>query len=309
MRILVTGGAGFLGSHLCEKLISLNHEVIALDNFYTGEKWKVKSLKDNGNFELIRQDVTTPLNFEVDAIMNLACPASPVHYQKFPVQTIKTSILGAINVLDLATKLNVPVFQASTSEVYGDPTISPQNETYWGSVNPIGIRACYDEGKRSSETLFFDFHRQFGTEIKVARIFNTYGPRMSLNDGRVVSNFIVQALRDEPISIYGDGTQTRSFCYVSDLVEGFIKLMFSKAEITGPINLGNPIEFTMLQLAEEIIKLTNSNSKIAFHDLPQDDPKQRKPDISKAKQLLDWEPVVDLSDGLERTIQEFKSRI
>jgi UDP-glucuronate decarboxylase len=309
MRILVTGGAGFLGSHLCEKLISLNHEVIALDNFYTGEKWKVKSLVDNQKFELVRQDVTTPLNFEVDAIMNLACPASPVHYQKFPVQTIKTSVLGAINVLDLATKLNVPVFQASTSEVYGDPTISPQNETYWGSVNPIGIRACYDEGKRSSETLFFDFHRQFGTEIKVARIFNTYGPRMSLNDGRVVSNFIVQALRDEPISIYGDGTQTRSFCYVSDLVEGFIKLMFSKTEITGPINLGNPVEFTMLQLAQEVITLTNSNSKISFHELPQDDPKQRKPDISRAKQLLDWEPVVQLTEGLKRTIEEFKSRI
>lgn len=309
MRILVTGGAGFLGSHLCEKLISLNHQVIALDNFYTGEKWKVKSVANNENFELVRQDVTTPLNFEVDAIMNLACPASPVHYQKFPVQTIKTSILGAMNVLDLATKLGVPVFQASTSEVYGDPTISPQNESYWGSVNPIGIRACYDEGKRSSETLFFDFHRQFGTEIKVARIFNTYGPRMSLNDGRVVSNFIVQALRDEPISIYGDGTQTRSFCYVSDLVDGFIKLMFSKAEITGPINLGNPVEFTMLQLAEEIIRLTNSNSKIAYHDLPQDDPKQRKPDISRAKQLLDWEPTVHLSEGLKSTIEEFKSRI
>ena len=309
MRILVTGGAGFLGSHLCEKLIALNHEVIALDNFYTGEKWKVKSIAENPNFELIRQDVTTPLNFEVDAIMNLACPASPLHYQKFPVQTIKTSVLGAINVLDLATKLKVPVFQASTSEVYGDPTISPQDESYWGSVNPIGIRACYDEGKRSSETLFFDFHRQFGTEIKVARIFNTYGPRMSLNDGRVVSNFIVQALRNEPISIYGDGTQTRSFCYVSDLIEGFIKLMFSSTDITGPINLGNPVEFTMLQLAEEVIRLTNSNSKISFHELPQDDPKQRRPDISKAKQLLNWEPSVELSDGLRRTIEEFSSRI
>ena len=309
MRILVTGGAGFLGSHLCEKLISLNHEVIALDNFYTGEKWKVQSLADNANFELVRQDVTTPLNFEVDAIMNLACPASPVHYQRFPVQTIKTSIMGAINALDLATKLNVPVFQASTSEVYGDPTVSPQNESYWGSVNPIGIRACYDEGKRSSETLFFDFHRQYGTKIKVARIFNTYGPRMSLNDGRVVSNFIVQALRNEPISIYGEGTQTRSFCYVSDLIDGFTKLMFSNADITGPVNLGNPVEFTMLQLAEEVISLTNSNSKITFHDLPQDDPKQRKPDISRAKKLLDWEPVVDLTDGLKRTIEEFSYRI
>jgi UDP-glucuronate decarboxylase len=309
MRILVTGGAGFLGSHMCEKLIALNHEVIALDNFYTGEKWKVQSLAANTNFELVRQDVTTPLNFEVDAIMNLACPASPVHYQRFPVQTIKTSIMGAINVLDLATKLNVPVFQASTSEVYGDPTVSPQNESYWGNVNPIGIRACYDEGKRSSETLFFDFHRQYGTDIKVARIFNTYGPRMSLNDGRVVSNFIVQALRNEPISIYGDGTQSRSFCYVSDLIDGFTKLLFSSAKITGPVNLGNPVEFTMLQLAEEIISLTNSNSRITFHDLPQDDPKQRKPDISKAKKLLDWEPVVNLTDGLKRTIEEFSSRI
>jgi UDP-glucuronate decarboxylase len=309
MRILVTGGAGFLGSHLCEKLISLNHEVIALDNFYTGEKWKVQSLADNANFELVRQDVTTPLNFEVDAIMNLACPASPVHYQRFPVQTIKTSIMGAINVLDLATKLDIPVFQASTSEVYGDPTVSPQNESYWGSVNPIGIRACYDEGKRSSETLFFDFHRQYGTKIKVARIFNTYGPRMSLNDGRVVSNFIVQALRNEPISIYGDGTQTRSFCYVSDLIDGFTKLMFSNTDITGPVNLGNPVEFTMLQLAEEVISLTNSNSKITFHGLPQDDPKQRKPDISRAIKMLDWEPVVNLTDGLKRTIEEFSSRI
>jgi UDP-glucuronate decarboxylase len=309
MRILVTGGAGFLGSHLCEKLISLNHEVIALDNFYTGEKWKVQELADNDKFELVRQDVTTPLNFEVDAVMNLACPASPVHYQKFPVQTIKTSVLGAMNVLDLATKLNVPVFQASTSEVYGDPTISPQDESYWGSVNPIGIRACYDEGKRSSETLFFDFHRQFGTAIKVARIFNTYGPRMSLNDGRVVSNFIVQALNNEPISIYGDGTQTRSFCYVSDLIDGIIQLMFSGPDITGPVNLGNPVEFTMLELAEKVIKLTNSNSKISFHELPQDDPKQRKPDISKAKHLLNWEPTVELSEGLKRTINEFSTRI
>lgn len=309
MRILVTGGAGFLGSHLCDKLISLNHEVVALDNFYTGEKWKVKTLVGNSNFELVRQDVTSALNYEVDAIMNLACPASPIHYQRHPVQTIKTSILGAINVLDLATKLNIPVFQASTSEVYGDPTISPQNESYWGSVNPIGIRACYDEGKRSSETLFFDFHRQFGTKIKVARIFNTYGPRMSLDDGRVVSNFIVQALRNEPISIYGDGTQTRSFCYVSDLIEGITKLMFSAAEITGPINLGNPVEFTMLQLAEEVINLTNSNSKISFFELPQDDPKQRKPDISKAHQLLNWKPIVDLRDGLKQTIEEFSFRI
>ena len=309
MRILVTGGAGFLGSHLCEKLIDLNHEVIALDNMYTGSKAKIFSLLDNPNFELIRQDVTEPLNFEVDGIMNLACPASPVHYQKFPVQTIKTSVLGAINVLDLATRLSIPVFQASTSEVYGDPAISPQNEEYWGHVNPIGIRACYDEGKRSAETLFFDFHRQFGTNIKVARIFNTYGPKMSFNDGRVVSNFIVQALKNEPISIYGDGNQTRSFCYVSDLIEGFIKLMFSDESISGPINLGNPREFTMLELAEKIILATNSSSNIQFFDLPQDDPKQRKPDISKAQTLLGWNPKVELEKGLELTVSEFKTRV
>jgi UDP-glucuronate decarboxylase len=309
MRVLVTGGAGFLGSHLCEKLIELNHEVIALDNMYTGSKTKIFSLIDNPNFELIRQDVTEPLNFEVDGIMNLACPASPVHYQKFPVQTIKTSVLGAINVLDLATRLSIPVFQASTSEVYGDPAISPQNEEYWGHVNPIGIRACYDEGKRSAETLFFDFHRQFGTNIKVARIFNTYGPKMSFNDGRVVSNFIVQALKNEPITIYGDGNQTRSFCYVSDLIEGFIKLMFSDESISGPINLGNPREFTMLELAEKIIIATNSRSKIQFFDLPQDDPKQRKPDISKAQTLLGWNPKVELEKGLDLTVSEFKIRV
>lgn len=309
MRILVTGGAGFLGSHLCERLIQEGHEVIAMDNMYTGSRTKVSSLIGNPKFELIRQDVTEPLNFEVDGIMNLACPASPVHYQKFPVQTIKTSVLGAINVLDLANRLRVPVFQASTSEVYGDPAISPQAEEYWGNVNPIGIRACYDEGKRSAETLFFDFHRQFGTQIKVARIFNTYGPRMSFNDGRVVSNFIVQALKNEPISIYGDGSQTRSFCYVSDLIDGFIKLMFSGDDVSGPINLGNPREFTMLELAEKVISTTNSRSKIEFHDLPQDDPKQRKPDISKAKSILDWTPSVELEKGLELTVSEFKTRI
>jgi UDP-glucuronate decarboxylase len=309
MRILVTGGAGFLGSHLCERLVNDGHEVIAVDNMYTGSRAKVEGLKDNLNFELIRQDVTEPLNFEVDGIMNLACPASPVHYQKFPVQTIKTSVLGAINVLDLADRLKVPVFQASTSEVYGDPSISPQHEEYWGNVNPIGIRACYDEGKRSAETLFFDFHRQFGTEIKVARIFNTYGPRMSFNDGRVVSNFIVQALKNEPISIYGDGSQTRSFCYVSDLIDGFISLMFSKKEVTGPINLGNPREFTMLELAEKVIKATQSKSKIEFHELPQDDPKQRKPDISKAQTILNWNPKVDLEKGLDLTVSEFRTRI
>jgi UDP-glucuronate decarboxylase len=309
MRILVTGGAGFLGSHLCEKLIELGHEVIALDNMYTGEKKKIQKIIGHQNFELVRQDVTSPLSFEVDAIMNLACPASPVHYQKFPVQTIKTSVLGAINVLDLAHRLKVPVFQASTSEVYGDPTVSPQNEKYWGNVNPIGIRACYDEGKRSAETLFFDFHRQYHTEIKVARIFNTYGPRMSFNDGRVVSNFIVQALRNEPITIYGDGKQTRSFCYVSDLIDGFVRLMFSSSDVTGPINLGNPTEFTMLELAEKVIAKTNSHSTITFKDLPQDDPKQRKPDISEAKNLLDWEPRVNLDMGLDLTIEEFKTRL
>ena len=309
MRILVTGGAGFLGSHLCEKLIELNHEVIAVDNLYTGEKSKLAKIIHHPNFELVRQDVTSPLNFEVDSIMNLACPASPVHYQKFPVQTIKTSVLGAINVLDLANRLKVPVFQASTSEVYGDPSISPQNESYWGNVNPIGIRACYDEGKRSAETLFFDFHRQYQTQIKVARIFNTYGPRMSFNDGRVVSNFIVQALKNQPITIYGDGNQTRSFCYVSDLIDGFIKLMFSKPEVTGPINLGNPKEFTMLELAQEVIRQTNSESKISFQELPQDDPKQRKPDIEKAQKLLEWEPSVELVHGLEMTIEEFKTRL
>jgi len=309
MRILVTGGAGFLGSHLCEKLIQMNYEVIALDNMYTGSRTKVATLLDNPNFELVKQDITEPLNFEVDGIMNLACPASPVHYQKFPVQTIKASILGSINVLDLANRLNIPVFQASTSEVYGDPSISPQVEEYWGNVNPIGIRACYDEGKRSAETIFFDFHRQYGTQIKVARIFNTYGPRMSFNDGRVVSNFLIQALRNKPITIYGDGSQTRSFCYVSDLVEGLIKLMFSTQEVTGPINLGNPLEFTILELAEKIISITRSNSSIQFHELPQDDPKQRKPDISKAQKILNWNPTINLEEGLALTSTEFITRI
>jgi UDP-glucuronate decarboxylase len=309
MRILVTGGAGFLGSHLCERLVKDGHEVIAIDNMYTGSRSKVETLKNNPKFELIRQDVTQPLNFEVDGIMNLACPASPVHYQKFPVQTIKASVLGAINVLDLADRLKVPVFQASTSEVYGDPSISPQNEEYWGNVNPIGIRACYDEGKRSAETLFFDFNRQFGTEIKVARIFNTYGPRMSFNDGRVVSNFIVQALKNEPISIYGDGSQTRSFCFVTDLIDGFVSLMFSAKQVTGPINLGNPREFTMIELAEKVIGVTKSKSKIEFHDLPQDDPKQRKPDITKAQAILNWNPTIELEEGIELTVSEFKTRI
>jgi UDP-glucuronate decarboxylase len=309
MRILVTGGAGFLGSHLCERLIGLNHEVIALDNMYTGEKKKLTSILNHPNFELVRQDVTTQLNFEVDAIMNLACPASPVHYQKFPVQTTRTSVLGAINVLDLATRLNIPVFQASTSEVYGDPTINPQVEEYWGNVNPIGIRACYDEGKRAAETLFVDYQRQFGTKIKIVRIFNTYGPRMNLDDGRVVSNFIVQALRKEPITIYGDGSQTRSFCYVSDLISGFIKMMETDDNVTGPFNLGNPNESSMLQLAETVIRLTNSNSKIAFKELPQDDPKVRQPDIAKAKEILKWSPEVKLEDGLNLTIADFAARV
>lgn len=309
MRILLTGGAGFLGSHLSDKLIAEGHEVVALDNFYTGSKKNIEHLLDNPNFEMIRGDVTEKLNFEVDGIMNLACPASPLHYQKFPVQTSKTSTLGAINVLELATRLECRVFQASTSEVYGDPNIAPQSEDYWGNVNPIGIRACYDEGKRLAETLFFDFHRQFNTQIKVVRIFNTYGPRMSFDDGRVVSNFILQALKNESISIYGDGQQTRSFCYVDDLIDGFTKMMFSPRDVTGPINLGNPDEYSMLQLAETVKKLTNSKSKIEFKQLPQDDPKQRRPDISKAKRILDWTPMIDLEQGLLKTIIDFEKRI
>ncbi len=309
MRILLTGGAGFLGSHLSDKLIADGHEVIVLDNFYTGSKQNIEHLLNNPNFEIIRGDVTEKLNFEVDGIMNLACPASPLHYQKFPVQTSKTSTLGALNVLELATRLNCLVFQASTSEVYGDPIVEPQSEEYWGNVNPIGIRACYDEGKRLAETLFFDFHRQFKTQIKVVRIFNTYGPRMSFGDGRVVSNFILQALKDDPITIYGDGEQTRSFCYVDDLINGFMKMMFSSREISGPINLGNPDEYSMLELAELVKKLTNSNSIIEFKPLPQDDPKQRKPDISKAIKTLDWKPKVDLETGLLKTISDFENRL
>ena len=309
MRVLVTGGAGFLGSHLTERLLLANHEVIVLDNFYTGSKENLVQFREHSKLEIIRGDVTHPLNFEVDAIMNLACPASPVHYQKFPVQTTRTSVLGALNVLDLATRLEIPVFQASTSEIYGDPTINPQVEEYWGNVNPIGIRACYDEGKRAAETLFFDYQRQFGTTIKIVRIFNTYGPRMNFDDGRVVSNFIVQALRNEPITIYGDGSQTRSFCYVSDLISGFMKMMETDVPVTGPINLGNPIENSMLELAETIIRLTNSNSKIAYKDLPQDDPKVRQPDISKAREILGWDPEVELETGLNMTIKDFASRM
>ena len=306
MRILVTGGAGFLGSHLCERLIGLDHEVIALDNMYTGEKKKLTPILNHPNFELVRQDVTTQLNFEVDAIMNLACPASPVHYQKFPVQTTRTSVLGAINVLDLATRLNIPVFQASTSEVYGDPTINPQVEEYWGNVNPIGIRACYDEGKRAAETLFVDYQRQFGTKIKIVRIFNTYGPRMHPNDGRVVSNFIVQALQGKDITIYGDGQQTRSFCYVDDLIDAMVKMMNSEQGFTGPVNIGNPGEFTMLQLAETVLKLSGSKSKIVYQPLPSDDPKQRQPNIELAKAKLGWQPKVNLEDGLKETIAYFR---
>jgi UDP-glucuronate decarboxylase len=309
VRVLVTGGAGFLGSHLCDALIKSGYDVICLDNFYTGSRNNVAHLMQNSRFELIRHDVTIPIQVEVDAIMNLACPASPVQYQKHPVQTIKTSVIGAINMLELANRLSIPIFQASTSEVYGDPAISPQVENYWGNVNPIGIRACYDEGKRAAETLFFDFHRQYQIPIKVARIFNTYGPRMDLLDGRVVSNFIVQALKNEPITIYGDGTQTRSFCFVSDLIDGFLKLIQTDSDVTGPVNLGNPREFTMLELATKIIQLTDSQSVLEFLPLPADDPKQRKPDISSAKSKLKWEPKVDLEEGLALTIRDFRARI
>lgn len=306
MRILITGGAGFIGSHLTEKLLQEGHEVLSIDNFFTGSRDNVKHLMNNRNYEVIRHDVTVPFSAEVDMIFNLACPASPIHYQRFPVQTLKTSLLGSINMLELARDKNARIIQASTSEIYGDPNISPQIESYWGNVNPIGIRACYDEGKRASEALFFDYHRQFKVDIKVARIFNTYGPNMALDDGRVVSNFIVQALQNSPITMYGDGLQTRSFCYVSDLVDGLFKLAFSNQEIQGPINLGNPREFTMLELAELIIELTGSISKIEFKPLPSDDPKQRKPDISKAQQFLDWNPAVELREGIQASIDYFK---
>ena len=309
MRILVTGGSGFIGSNLTERLLGLGHQVLVIDNFYTSDKKNIQSLIDNPNLEVVRHDVTNPYSAEVDAIYHLACPASPVHYQRFPVQTIKTCILGSINMLDLAQRLEVPILLSSTSEVYGDPSVSPQNEEYWGNVNPIGIRSCYDEGKRAAETLFFDYHRQFNVNIKVARIFNTYGPNMSPNDGRVVSNFIVQALRSEDITIYGDGNQTRSFCYVSDLVSGLVKLMDSPKNIIGPINLGNPTEFKVSELAKLIIEKTNSKSKIVFMDLPQDDPKQRKPDITKARSILDWDPKIDLNIGLNQTIEYFSSKV
>jgi UDP-glucuronate decarboxylase len=303
--ILVTGGAGFLGSHLCDRLIEAGHEVICVDNFFTGTKHNVEHLMGHPRFELVRHDVTFPLYLEVDEIYNLACPASPIHYQHDPVQTTKTSVHGAINMLGLAKRLRCRIFQASTSEVYGDPTSHPQTEDYWGNVNPIGPRSCYDEGKRCAETLFFDYHRQHKLEIKVARIFNTYGPRMHPNDGRVVSNFIVQALKGESITIYGDGNQTRSFCYVDDLIKGFLSLMASPKDLTGPVNLGNPGEFSMKELAELVIKITGSRSKLTHLPLPQDDPKQRRPHIGLAQQQLSWEPTVTLSDGLKPTIAYF----
>lgn len=306
MKILVTGGAGFVGSHLTTELLKSGHEVIVVDNFFTGDRRNLHHLKDHENLEIIRHDVIHPLYLEVEAIFNLACPASPVHYQKHPVQTMQASVIGSINLLELARRCNAKILQASTSEVYGDPIISPQNEQYWGNVNPIGIRACYDEGKRSAETIFMDYHRQYQTQIKIARIFNTYGPRMALNDGRVVSNFIIQALRGEPITMYGSGSQTRSFCFVSDLVNGLTKLMDSSDEITGPINIGNPNEFTIKELAHEIIRKTNSKSEIVFKEIPSDDPKQRKPDIAKAQTQLKWNPSIELDEGLSLTIQYFK---
>jgi UDP-glucuronate decarboxylase len=303
--VLITGGAGFLGSHLCDRLIAQGHDIICLDNFFTGTRQNIEHLLAHPRFELMRHDITFPLYLEVDEIYNLACPASPIHYQHDPVQTTKTSVHGAINMLGLAKRLKCRVFQASTSEVYGDPSVHPQTESYWGNVNPIGPRSCYDEGKRCAETLFFDYHRQHRLEIKVARIFNTYGPRMHPNDGRVVSNFVVQALRGEPITIYGDGSQTRSFCYVDDLIEGFVRLMESPSEITGPVNLGNPGEFSIRELAELAIEMTGSKSKLTFMSLPQDDPRQRRPDIALAERKLGWQPKVPLREGLEHTIAYF----
>jgi len=308
-RVLVTGGSGFLGSHLCERLLNEGAYVICLDNFYTGSHTNINHLRTNPNFELIRHDITHPLFIECDEIYNLACPASPIHYQRDPVQTTKTSVLGAINMLGLAKRLKAKVFQASTSEIYGDPSVHPQPESYWGNVNTIGPRSCYDEGKRCAETLFFDYHRQHNLDVKVVRIFNTYGPRMHPNDGRVVSSFIMQALLGQNITVFGEGLQTRSFCYVDDLIEGFVRLMNSPQGVTGPINIGNPGEFTMLQLAELVIGLTGSKSKIVHMPLPQDDPKQRRPDISVAKDMLGWEPKVKLKDGLVNTIKYFDDLI
>ena len=309
MRILVTGGAGFLGSHLCDRLLADGHDVLAVDNLYTGSKENIAHLLSNPKFEFLRHDITFPLFVEVDAIYNLACPASPVHYQKHPVQTIKTSVIGAINMLGLAKRLGIKILQASTSEVYGDPEISPQIEDYWGNVNPIGLRSCYDEGKRAAESLFFDYNRQFGVQIRVARIFNTYGPRMDLHDGRVVSNFALQALTNQDITLYGTGEQTRSFCYVSDLIDGLVRLMESKGSVVGPINLGNQNEFTMKELAEKVIALTSSTSKMTFHELPSDDPKQRKPDIALAQNILNWKAQVELEEGLSFLLEDFRRRI
>ncbi|MBR2469038.1 MAG: SDR family oxidoreductase [Fibrobacter sp.] len=306
MRCLVTGGAGFLGSHLCERLLNDGHEVLCLDNYFTGRLQNIAHLRDNRNFELIRHDVTEPILLEVDRIFNLACPASPVHYQFNPVKTIKTSVMGAINMLGLAKRVHARILQASTSEVYGDPAVHPQKENYWGNVNPIGIRSCYDEGKRVAETLFMDYHRQNKVDIRIVRIFNTYGPRMLMNDGRVVSNFIVQALKGEDLTIYGDGSQTRSFCYVDDLIEAFARMM-DQGEIIGPVNIGNPGEFTMLELAHAVLEQTGSKSKIVYQPLPGDDPKMRRPDIGLAKKALGWEPKVNLFDGLQKTIEYFKT--
>jgi len=308
MRILVTGGAGFLGSHLCDRLLRDGHEVICLDNFFTGRKANIAHLLGNPAFELVRHDVIDPFKFEVDQIYNLACPASPPHYQFNPIKTTKTSVMGAINCLGLAKRVRARVFQASTSEVYGDPTVHPQPESYWGNVNPIGRRSCYDEGKRCAETLFFDYHRENKVDIRVVRIFNTYGPRMHPNDGRVVSNFIVQALQGEDITVYGDGTQTRSFCYVDDLIEGFVRLM-NQTETVGPVNLGNPGEFTMLQLAELTLRLVGGKSRIVHKPLPADDPRQRRPDIALARRHLSWEPTVPLEEGLRRTIAYFRTQV
>ena len=309
MQILVTGGSGFIGSHLCEKLLTKDHDVICVDNFYTGQKSNITHLLDDTKFEVIRHDITFPIYLEVDQIYNLACPASPIHYQYDPVQTTKTNVHGAINILGMAKRLNARVFQASTSEVYGDPVQHPQKESYWGNVNPIGPRSCYDEGKRCAETLFFDYHRQHNVDIKVGRIFNTYGPNMRPDDGRVISNFIVQALNGDNITIYGDGKQTRSFCYINDLIEGMIKFMESKNGFTGPINLGNPREYSILEIAESIIEIVGSNSSIIFQKLPQDDPRKRKPNIDLAKNNLDWNPKVSLENGLIKTIEYFKKII
>ena len=308
-KILVTGGAGFLGSHLCEALLKQGHEVLCLDNYFTGSKLNILHLMNNPFFELVRHDITQPFDVEVDEIYNLACPASPIHYQQDPIKTINTSVMGAINMLELAKQLNCKILQSSTSEVYGDPTVHPQNEEYWGNVNPIGIRSCYDEGKRCAETLFFDYYRERQVRIKVVRIFNTYGPNMHPNDGRVVSNFIIQALRGQDITIYGDGSQTRSFCYCDDLIKGLISMMETPDTITGPINLGNPKEFTIRQLAELIIELTGSPSKLKFLPAVSDDPQKRKPDITKAKEILHWEPTIELREGLLKTIDYFRNKI